>query len=160
MSDFVHTTMGAVHLLLALLATISGTLVITMRKGGKLHKRLGYLYVAGMVGLNISALMIYDLFGYFGIFHYGAVFSLLTLMGGMIPAIRRRKKTWIYQHFSMMYWSLMGLYAAFVSETLVRVPETPFFGMVAIASAIVFFLGALAFRPLRKRWAGQFYPQG
>ena len=159
MEGFVHTSMGIVHLIMALLATVSGTMVIAMRKGGRAHKRIGYVYVANMVGLNITALLIYDLFGYFGIFHYGAIFSLLTVLAGIVPAIRRRNKHWVVRHYSFMYWSLIGLYAAFASETLVRVPNSPFFGMVGLATAIIMLLGALAFVRLRKRWAGQFYRQ-
>ena len=159
MGDFVHTSMGAVHLLMALLATISGTVVIAMRKGGKTHKRIGYVYVANMIGLNITALFIYDLFGYFGIFHYGAIFSLLTVLAGIVPAIRR-KKGWIFRHYTYMFWSLMGLYAAFASETLVRVPNSPFFGMVGLASGIIFAIGWFAYMRLKKRWAVQFSALG
>ena len=160
METFVHTSMGAVHLAMALLATLSGTFVIIKSKGGKLHKRLGYVYVANMVGLNITALLIYDLFGSFGIFHYGAIFSLITVLAGVVPAIRRSNKHWIVRHYSFMYWSLIGLYAAFASETLVRVPNSPFFGMVGLATAIIMLLGWWRFVPVRKRWTGKFYRQG
>ncbi len=157
MENFVHTSIGAIHLAMALLATLSGTIVIIKSKGGKLHKRLGYVYVANMVGLNITALLIYDLFGSFGIFHYGAIFSLITVLAGVVPAIRRSNKHWVARHYSFMYWSLIGLYAAFASETLVRVPNSPFFGMVGLATAIIMVLGWWRFIPLRKRWTGQFY---
>jgi len=159
MGGFTHTSMGAVHLLMALIAIVSGTMVIVMRKGSKTHKRIGYVYVANMVGLNVSALFIYDLFGYFAIFHYGAVFSLLTVTAGMVPTFKR-KKGWLDRHLSFMYWSLVGLYAAFASETLVRVPNSPFFGMVGVASAVIFALGWIGFIRLRKRWARQISSAG
>ena len=155
MAGITHTTIGFIHLVMALLATFAGTLVMSSRKGGKFHKRWGYVYVVNMVGLNLTALMIYDLFGYFGIFHYGAIFSLLTVLAGFIPAIRR-KEGWIVRHYSFMYWSLVGLYAAFASETIVRMPNSPFFGMVGLASGLIFLIGWLAFKPMRKRWALQF----
>ena len=36
-------------------------------------------------------------------------------------------------HFSFMYWSVRGLYAAFAAEVLTRIPEANFFGMVGIS---------------------------
>ena len=90
------------------------------------------------------------------IFHYAAILSLLTLIGGMVPAIRRTNKNWVYQHFSLMYWSVIGLYAAFASEALTRIPETPFFGMVGIATALITLIGALFFIKCKKTWRTQF----
>ena len=109
-----------------------------------------------MLILNITAFMTYRLFGTLGIFHYAAILSLLTLVGGMVLAIRRTNKNWIYQHFSLMYWSVIGLYPAFASEALTRIPETPFFGMVGIATALITLIGALFFIKCKKTWRTQF----
>jgi uncharacterized membrane protein len=155
MENLVHSPLGMIHLVLALISTITGSFVLGMKKGTKSHKRVGYVYFVSMIGLNGTAFMIYGLFGYFGIFHWAAVFSSLTILGGMIPVIKK-PKGWIYRHFAFMYWSVIGLYAAFASETLTRVPETPFFGMVGIATALIMILGALGFRRNRKKWAKQF----
>lgn len=156
MNNLIGSDIGLVHLISSLLATVTGTIVILAHKGTKFHKRLGYVYVVSMLVLNITAFMTYRLFGTFGIFHYAAIGSSLTLLGGMIPAIRRKSKGWIYRHFSFMYWSVIGLYAAFASETLTRIPETPFFGMVGIATAGIMLIGTLFFVKYKKTWRTQF----
>ena len=155
MENLLHSPLGLVHLIFALVATITGSFVLGIRKGTKTHKRVGYTYFVSMVGLNGTAFMIYGLFGYFGVFHWAAVFSSLTILAGMIPIIKK-KKGWIYRHFNFMYWSVIGLYAAFAAETLTRVPETPFFGMVGIATGLIVLMGAIGLIRYRKKWAAQF----
>lgn len=156
MNNLVGSEVGFIHLIAALVATASGTIVILATKGTKMHKQVGYVYAISMLILNITAFMTYRLFGTFGIFHYGAVLSLLTLLGGMLPAIKRKSPKWISRHLAFMYWSVIGLYAAFASETLTRIPETPFFGMVGVATAAIMFLGAFFFSKYRKTWDTQF----
>jgi uncharacterized membrane protein len=155
MDNLIHSPLGLVHVLFSLIAMITGGFVLGLRKGTKLHKRIGYTYFASMVGLNGTAFMIYGLFGHFGIFHWAAVFSSLTILSGMVPIIKK-KKGWIYRHFNFMYWSVIGLYAAFAAETLTRVPETPFFGMVGLATGIIVLMGVIGLRLHRKKWAAQF----
>lgn len=155
MNNLIGSDIGLVHLLAALLAIITGTIVLFMKKGTKRHKQVGYTYVFSMLLLNATAFMTYRLFGGFGIFHYGAIGSALTLVGGMIPVIKK-SKGWINRHFGFMYWSVIGLYAAFASETFTRIPETPFFSMVGIATAVIMLLGAIGFVKYRKSWYQQF----
>lgn len=151
MYNFVHNDLGMVHLLAAFLATVTGTLVLGMRKGTRKHKQVGYVYVFAMAVLNVTALFIYTLNGSFGIFHVGAILSGLTVLGGMMPVIKKQKGA-LYRHLAFMYWSVIGLYAAFASETLTRIPDTPFYGMVGVATGVIMFLGALAYVKLRKNW--------
>lgn len=40
-----------------------------------------------------------------------------------------------------MYWSVIGLYAAFAAEILTRIPKTPFFGMVGLATGVILLIG-------------------
>ena len=42
-----------------------------------------------MVGLNVTALSIYRLTGVFGPFHWAALFSLATIVAGVVPVRRR-----------------------------------------------------------------------
>ncbi|WP_395071105.1 DUF2306 domain-containing protein [Gracilimonas sp.] len=73
------------------------------------HKIFGYVYVICMIGLNISALTIYQLFGYFRPFHVFALFSLATVFAGFIPAYRKKPKdTWVEYHYEFMNWSVVG----------------------------------------------------
>ncbi|OEK02649.1 hypothetical protein BFP97_14455 [Roseivirga sp. 4D4] len=158
MDNLVGSNIGLVHLIASLVATIAGTIVIGARKGTRFHKQWGYVYAISMLVLNITAFMTYRLFGTFGVFHYGAIGSLLTLYGGMVPAIRR-KGNWIDYHIGFMYWSVIGLYAAFASETITRVPmgiNFGFFGMVGLATGLIMLLGAIFFIRYRKLWQAQF----
>ncbi len=137
---------GLAHVIIALLAIIIGTLVILSRKGTRKHKWLGRGYVCTMVAVNISAFLIYELFGGFGLFHWLALVSLLTVLVGYIPA-RLRGPGWKVQHAYFMSGSYVGLIAALAAETLTRMPLLPFFGAVALASISVIFLGiVLMFR--------------
>ncbi len=155
MNSLVHNDLGMVHLLAAFLATITGTAVLVMCKGTRRHKQVGYVYVFGMAVLNITALFIYTLTGRFGVFHVGAILSGLTVLAGMLAVIKK-KKGWIYRHFAYMYWSVIGLYAAFASETLTRIPDSPFYSMVGLASSLIFLAGAICHRRLGKNWVKSF----
>ena len=153
MNYLFHDSIGFVHLLSAITALITGTCILALKKGTQTHIRIGYIYAISMLIVNITAFMIYRLFGGFGIFHIAALVSLVTLLGGMIPALLRKpKSTWLTLHFSFMYWSVMGLYAAFASEVLTRVPESPFFGMVGIATGFIMLAAGVYFYFGKHRW--------
>ncbi len=154
--------MGLVHLLVSLLALVLGTLVLVQKKGTKSHKKIGYWYVGAMPGVNITAFFMYRLFGGFGMFHWMAVLCLLTLAAGMIPMILKKPKSYVSRHFGFMYWSVFGLYGAFVAETLVRlpkvviesgVPNSTFYNMTGIAVGITMSLGAYLFIRYNKKWS-------
>lgn len=157
MNTLTHDSIGLIHLITALVAILSGTFVLVLNKGTRLHKQIGYIYAVNMLLLNATAFGIYRLFGGFGIFHFAALVSLFTLLGGMIPVITKRPKhKWVELHYIYMYWSVIGLYAAFVSETLTRIPKTPFFGMVGIATFAVMLLAGIGYARFRKKWKERF----
>lgn len=157
MEKLTYSSEGFIHLISSIAALALGTIVLATPKGTRLHKRLGYGYVASMVVLNITAFMIYRLFGRFGPFHVAAIASSATLLAGIIPAIfLRHKKSWIYLHLSCMYFSVIGLYAAFASEVMTRLPGFRFWWSVAGATLIVIVLGASAYRKQSKKWIAQF----
>ena len=133
---------GLAHLIIAFLAIVIGTLVILSRKGTRKHRWLGRGYVCTMVAVNVSAFLIYELFGGFGLFHWMALASLLTVLVGYIPA-RLRGPGWKVQHAYFMCGSYVGLIAALAAETLTRTPWLPFFDAVVVASISVIFLGIL-----------------
>jgi len=72
-----------------------------------------------MVILTVSSLAIYRLPGHFEPFHALALFSLATVVGGVVPALRRRPG-WLMAHYWSMAWSYLGLLAAACSEIVVR----------------------------------------
>ena len=91
------STIGWIHLFFAIIAMVTGLVVIFQTKGTLLHKRIGYVYVLNMLALNISSFFISNFNG-FSIFHFFAIVSLVTIFGGMYPALKR-SKNWIYKHY-------------------------------------------------------------
>lgn len=129
---------GALHFALALLALALGFAVVMRRKGDRLHRTLGHLYVSSMLGLNGTALMIYDLFGGFGPFHWAALASLATVVAGMAPAVLRRpRRSWFEAHAYFMAWSYVGLVAAATAEVATRILTLPFWASVGLLSFVV-----------------------
>jgi len=133
-----------------------GAMVIFSRKGTAIHKKIGYAYTVSMVGCIVTAFMIYRLFDGWGIFHYMAVVSAISLTLGIIPAITRWPKgSWIGLHFGFMYWSVVGLYAAFISETITRTRITDMTTFMIIL--FVFFgICSFYFQKLMKTWKVEF----
>ncbi|MBD2756792.1 DUF2306 domain-containing protein [Spirosoma validum] len=144
----IHSTLGLFHFISALLAMLSGAVVITKPKGGLFHRRIGYIYVSSMLLLNLTAFQIYHLFGRFGPFHALAIVSLFCLIGGIVPALlRQRIKNWIHWHYYFMNWSIVGLYAAFWAELFTRtLPINQFWPIVLVASSITSWIGAYFIR--------------
>jgi len=152
-----HSTVGLVHLLSAFLAMVAGAIVLLNTKGGQFHKRVGYVYVVCMIVLNGTAFMIYHLFGKFGPFHVLAIVSMVSIVGGMVPALfRQRVNNWIYWHYYFMNWSVVGLYAAFWAETFTRtLPMKQFWPIVMITTTITALIGSVLIR----RHAGRLLPE-
>jgi uncharacterized membrane protein len=137
--------LGWVHTSFAVAAIASGAAVLLRRKGTRSHRRLGWVYVASMLTLNGTALLIQRLFGGFGPFHVLALLSLATVAGGVAVALRRRPG-WIARHYRWMAGSYVGLLAAAASEAAVRLPGTPFWGAVLLATAAVVGVGVVLIR--------------
>lgn len=153
MENLVGDTTGSIHLISSCCALLFGSLVLFLKKGTKLHVKIGYLYLISMGVLILTALMIYRLFNAWGIFHYATLFSLLTILLGMIPIwTKKPENKWIFRHFSFMYWSVIGLYSAFGAEVLTRIPEAPFFGMVGLATVVILLIGGMFFKINKTKW--------
>jgi uncharacterized membrane protein len=82
--------LGWTHTAAALAALIAGAAVLLTRKGTRRHRQLGWAYAVSMLLLNVTALLIYRLFGRFGPFHVGALFSLVTVIAGTSAAFGAR----------------------------------------------------------------------
>jgi uncharacterized membrane protein len=137
------SSLGLFHTLTALVALSSGAAVLLRRKGTRWHRRVGWVYVASMVTLNGSALLIYRLFGGFGPFHFAAIVSLVTVAAGTVVAVRRRPAGgWVERHYYWMTFSYVGLGAAAFAEVATRVPSAPFWWAVIIATFVIFGVGA------------------
>ncbi|MFN4233675.1 MAG: hypothetical protein ACK4IK_02590 [Bacteroidia bacterium] len=164
--NFITSETGLVHFIASVFALLLGTLVLVLPKGTLKHKIIGRLYALTMLVVLTTAFMTYRLFGTWGIFHWTAVISSVTLICGLMPILTRRPaKNHISLHFIFMYWSVMGVYGAFVSETLVRmpkvviesgIPNNVFYQMTGIGTAIVMGLGVYFFLKLKPKWDIQF----
>jgi uncharacterized membrane protein len=156
---YVVSPIGWLHLIASILALVFGTWVLVTLKGTRAHRKVGYLYTVSMVLLIATAFLIYRLFGRFGVFHVAAIVSAVTLACGMIPVVMRRPKNWLDLHFSFMYWSVFGLYAAFVAEMAVRLPvrtmftsARTFFTTVIVSTMATMAVGQIVFFKYKKRW--------
>jgi uncharacterized membrane protein len=152
-------TLGQLHFASALVALGSGAWVLLRPKGGGAHRRAGWVYVASMLALNVTALLIYRLTGRFGPFHAAAFVSVAGVVAGVVAARRRRTdRYWFPRHYMFMTWSYVGLCAAAVSESATRIPAiravvrgtglplASFWITVALATFLVVAVGAVLIR--------------
>lgn len=166
MNNIVGDLTGLIHLVASFAAMASGIYVFASPKGGQKHRRIGYTYVASMVILNVTAFMIYRLYGKFGLFHWLSIVSSLTIIAGMYPILTKKGKNYVSNHFSFMYWSVIGLYAAFMAEIFSRLPKfiltqsgepmVVFYKLVGIATALVMGIGAYLFIKYYPVWKGRY----
>jgi len=162
--------LGAFHLATAFAAILAGAAVLlTGPKGGRMHRRLGWVYLVSMLALNGSALLIYRLFRGFGPFHVAALVSLFSVVaGGALAILARRARArgdqaaradLVAGHYRAIAWSYIGLLAALVSETATRLdiarpddmPGRAFGIAVAVATLSVVSVGAYLIRTRRAR---------
>jgi uncharacterized membrane protein len=151
----VGSTAGLLHLISACWALISGSYILWAKKGTQFHNRVGYFYVAALLLVNGTALSIYHLFGTVGIFHFLAFLSLTSVFLGMVPMLMKWKNG-LNWHINQMYFSVIGLYAAFFGETAVRLPFVQtiwwFWIVVAGAAIVTMFVGTYVFLVKYKSW--------
>lgn len=132
--------LGLIHLLTAIAAIIFGAMVLFSTKGTTFHRLVGRLYVGAMWALNITALMDYELFGFFGPFHWMALISLATVIAAHL-AVLNKAPGWKLHHAYMMSGSYVGLMAATFAEIASRVPGWSFGYSVIISSIIIIMIG-------------------
>jgi uncharacterized membrane protein len=152
-----YSPLSWLHVATAVAAMAAGLGIVLMRKGTRVHRRVGYFYVVSMVALNVSSFFIFSLTGRFSPFHVASMFSLTILVAGFLPVfLRRPQGGWLRLHMEFMVWSYIGLLAAAVSEAAVRIPQTPFWWSVAGGTAVVIVTGALIWAHNRPRLLAQF----
>ena len=169
-------SLGWIHTIAAVGALVAGAAVLLTRKGTRRHRQLGWTYVVSMLLLNATALTIYRLFGRFGPFHVGAIFSFVTVVAGTAAAIGARRARGrrsaedrarsLERHYAWITWSYVGLAAAAVSEIATRVPALrprPGQGMVfgvtvALSTLLVVVVGARLIRRHRSALLAPYRP--
>lgn len=133
---------GAAHVTFGLASIALGAAVLSLPKGANLHRALGVLYVLAMFGLNVTALLIYKVFGRFGVFHWLAISSLATLLTGYFAVLLQwPKRGWLDVHYYCVCWSFVGLLSATAAEILVRVVHWPLTAVVMVPTTIVVLVG-------------------
>lgn len=153
LNSFVASEIGLVHLAFSILALVLGSYILFTEKGTAIHRKVGYAYAISMLGLNATALMIYRLNGKFGLFHFFAVWGLFSITVGVLAAaFRKPAQSWLTFHYYFMYWSVIGLYAAFGAEMSVRIPKRPFWTMVGVSSGLVSVIGTIIYFKVKGRW--------
>jgi uncharacterized membrane protein len=158
MDKLISNNFGLVHLISGILALVFGGAVLLLKKGTKFHRKVGYFYVFSMSIMILSSFGIYRLFGKFGPFHYLSLVSIFSLAAGMIPMFKKIRTPKDYEtHFKRMYWSVVGLYAAFAAESFVRIPKFgSFWQAVAWSFVLVFIICFIAFLKMRPVWSKKF----
>lgn len=152
---------GLAHVAFALLSMLLGPLALLQKKGSKKHKFWGYCYIISMLITNITALLIYRLFDGFGPFHIAAIFGLVSIIAGFIPVyFKRPRNMWLELHYEFMSWSVVGLYAAFWSETFTRFIRIPhFWVLVSTATALTVAIGLYFIKKKKKSVMRQYMKQ-
>ncbi|MCU0468000.1 MAG: DUF2306 domain-containing protein [Arcicella sp.] len=158
MNTLVGSNIGLTHLLSGVIALILGGMVLILKKGTALHRKIGYAYVFSMIVLIVSSFLIYRLFGKFGVFHVFSLIATFSLLAGMLPMLKKKRTAKdLETHFKRMYWSVAGLYAAFAAESFVRIPKFgTFWQMVAWSFVLVFVICFAYFIKMKPVWSKKF----
>ncbi|MBX7226113.1 MAG: hypothetical protein K1X55_08780 [Chitinophagales bacterium] len=152
----IHNIYGGIHLVSASLAIVSTWFIYAWKKGTVQHKRVGYFFVINMLILNISSFgVMMQNNGKLGPFHILTMVSLVSLIRGMIPVIRRKDKDWLRKHYYGINGAVIGLYAAFFVEATFRTLKNPVAIIVLTIglSTAVAIIGSIMMR----RYSGRFF---
>lgn len=158
MNTLVGSNIGLIHLISGVFALAFGLAVLVMKKGTQIHRKVGYAYAISMLILIVSSFGIYRLFGKFGVFHALSLISTFSLVAGMFPMFQKQRTPSHYEtHFKRMYFSVVGLYAAFAAESFVRIPKFgSFWQAVAWACVLIFVVCFVAFIRMKPIWSAKF----
>ena len=151
-------SVGLTHLIAGVFAVVFGAFVLTLKKGTSTHRKMGYLYVLSMFVLIVSSFGIFRLFGKFGVFHFFSIVATTSLLLGMVPMLKTKRTPRDYKtHFTRMYFSVVGLYAAFAAESFVRIPKLgSFWSIVAWSFIMVVVMAIVVFVKKRGEWTEKF----
>ncbi len=116
----IQSTTGLIHTLAALCALLTGIVIFSRAKATSFHRALGYVYSISMTVMIVTAFFIYHLTKSFNLLHIFAIATCPPLILGFSAAFQRRSG-WVARHYHWMCYSYMGLCAAFVAETSIRI---------------------------------------
>lgn len=133
------------HVIAALFVLAIGPLQILRRRRDRIHRTMGYLWVAAMYYVCFSSFGIVS-GGHFSWLHGLSAFTIVTITLGLISAVRRN----IRSHMGNMIGSYIGLAVAFFFAVTVpgrAIPELlsedPFSvayvcGLVVLSTVVIF----------------------
>lgn len=117
------TLLIAVHAVAAAYSMLFGAFqLLRRRKGDKLHKVIGYIWVVAMYLVCFTSFGIQTLNGGFSWLHGLSILTIITVSIGLWSAIKRRT----HAHKSFMTGSYFGILGAFVGVIVVpsrRIPS-------------------------------------
>ncbi len=113
--------LGWVHSLACMVALGLGAFVFATRKGTARHGRLGQVYLAAQLVLNLTALGIYRLHVFF-FPHALAIATLVLIVAGWAAArFHKPPVVWKHVHLSAMILSYYMLIGGGVNEVYLRI---------------------------------------
>ena len=154
----IHSAVGLVHVIAAVISLLSGLVIFLRKKAGALHRFMGYVYSLAMFVMLVTALSIYRLSGSFNLLHGFALISTVQLGRGLYHAVLRKPKgSWLDAHYHWIIGSYIGLCAALVAESATRVIMPYlydqgvrsfgwFWGIVGTATFVVVWVGQILMR--------------
>jgi uncharacterized membrane protein len=134
------------HIVAAVTALLAGVAALLQPKGTRTHRRIGIVYVLGLVLVNVAALSLHRE-NAFGVFHALAVASLVTIAIGLSPLLLgKRSETVIVTHAYCMTWSYAGLVAAGCGQLTVAVgQDLPAWVVPAVIGTVLTVSGVIIF---------------
>jgi uncharacterized membrane protein len=133
------------HVIAALFVLAIGPFQILRRRRDRVHRTMGYLWVAAMYYVCFSSFWIVTA-GHFTWLHGLSAFTIVTVTLGLVSAIRRNIRT----HLGNMIGSYIGIAVAFIfavavpgraiPQLLAQDPATAMYvaGLVVLSVAVVF----------------------
>jgi uncharacterized membrane protein len=120
------TAAGWVHTVLSAFGLVLGAEQMLRRRRDRWHRWFGYAYVVAMVTGDLAILTVYRFNGHFNAFHVGALANLLCIGMALQPMLARpRPQQWRLKHYIWISWSYVGLWAAALTEFIVRTQPLP-----------------------------------
>jgi uncharacterized membrane protein len=117
-----HLTLwGAIHGVLAATSVVVGLIQLLRRKGGSVHRALGYAFVYAMLIADGTVMLLSQFTGRFNILHVGAIANMLCIILAIVPVLRSpRPSNWKLQHYIWMCWAYVGLLSGGATQLVVR----------------------------------------
>ena len=159
-----HDFIGWLHTRAAIIALITGSMILYRMKGDLRHRRTGRVYAIAMLIICATSFLIFRVHGGLGFLHIFAFISTVTLLLGMAPLYLKKPDNYLLWHLGWMYWSVIGLYCAFAAELFTRLPMIfdwknsygLFYALVGISTALVGMVGSRRYKKLEKIWKARY----